>query len=229
MAEWMSGPRQITGASPVRKYWMLIIFTPWLVTGLTRPEAPVTCAPTVPIISGTFGPVMSASSRPTRAPSRARLTARLTATVVLPTPPLPDATAIVFLTPGMRSAAGPPNERFTLLAQSTRTAVAPSASSPSTMSDSILAFSGQAGVVSSTVRSTVLPLMSICLTIPRLTRSRPISGSLTCARAAMMFSSVSRSAMPGYSILSVRGWAASRVAEVEREPMRPLLYRFRLA
>ena len=105
---------------------MLIIFTPWLTTGFGRPPLPVTCAPWVPIMSGTFGPVMSASRRPTRAPSRARLTARFTATVDLPTPPLPDATAIVFFTPGMRSAAGPPKLRFTLLAQSTRTRSAPS-------------------------------------------------------------------------------------------------------
>src|SRR3990172_3269408 len=195
MAEWISGPRQITGESPVRKYWMLIIDTPCAETGFTRPPVPVTCEPVVPIISGTFGPVISASSSPTRAPSRARLTARLTATVVLPTPPFPDATAMVFRTPGMRSAAGPPKERFTLLAQSTRTVVAPSEASPSTMSDSIFAFSGQAGVVSSTVRSTVLPAISIDLIMPRLTRSRPISGSLTRPRAAMMFSLVNWSDM----------------------------------
>ena len=170
---------------------MLIICTPCAVTGFTRDPTPVTCDPLVPIISGTLGPVMSASRRPTRAPSRARLTARLTATVVLPTPPFPDATAMVFFTPGIRSAAGPPKERLTLLAQSTFTVVAPSAARPSTMSDSIFAFSGQAGVVSSTVRSTVDPVISIDLTMPRLTRSFPISGSLTCDRAAMMFSSVS--------------------------------------
>ena len=65
MAEWMSGPRQMTGASPVRKYWMLIIFTPWLTTGFTRPELPVTWPSWVPIMSGTLGPVMSASRSPT--------------------------------------------------------------------------------------------------------------------------------------------------------------------
>ena len=47
-----------------------------------------------------FGPVMSASSRPTDAPAWASATARLTLTVLLPTPPLPDATAMMFLTPG---------------------------------------------------------------------------------------------------------------------------------
>ena len=191
MAEWMSGPRQMTGASPVRKYWMLIIFTPWATTGLTRPALPVTWPSWVPIISGTLGPVMSASSRPTVAPSRARLTARFTATVVLPTPPLPEATAIVFRTPGMRSAIGPPKVRFTFEAHSIFTAPAPSPVSSSAMSDSIVALRGQAGVVSSTVIVTSDPSMSIPRTMFSATRSRPISGSLTRARAAMIASSVS--------------------------------------
>src|SRR5207247_8806393 len=43
---------------------------------------------------------MSASSKPTEAPLLRRAAARFTATVDLPTPPLPDATAIVCLTPG---------------------------------------------------------------------------------------------------------------------------------
>ena len=44
---------------------------------------------------------MSASSSPTRSPLAARAQARLTATVLLPTPPLPLLTAITCLTPGM--------------------------------------------------------------------------------------------------------------------------------
>ena len=48
------------------------------------------------------GPVMSASRRPTDAPSIARAVARLTDTLLLPTPPLPDATAMRLRTPGMR-------------------------------------------------------------------------------------------------------------------------------
>ena len=48
MAEWISGPRQMTGAPPVRKYSMLIICTPCAVTGLTRDPTPVTCDPLVP-------------------------------------------------------------------------------------------------------------------------------------------------------------------------------------
>ncbi len=43
---------------------------------------------------------MSASRMPTCAPSAASASARLAAVVLLPTPPLPDATATMFLTPG---------------------------------------------------------------------------------------------------------------------------------
>ena len=43
---------------------------------------------------------MSASSRPTRLPCCANASARLTAIVVLPTPPLPAPTAMMFFTPG---------------------------------------------------------------------------------------------------------------------------------
>ena len=48
---------------------------------------------------GTFGPYMSPSIIPTRLPACASATARFTATVVLPTPPLPAPTAITFFTP----------------------------------------------------------------------------------------------------------------------------------
>src|SRR6266567_5567184 len=43
---------------------------------------------------------MSASISPTRCPSFDRATARLTATVVFPTPPLPEPTATILETPG---------------------------------------------------------------------------------------------------------------------------------
>ena len=49
---------------------------------------------------GAEGPNRSASSSPTFKPSLARPTARLQATVDLPTPPLPEATATMCLTPG---------------------------------------------------------------------------------------------------------------------------------
>ena len=43
---------------------------------------------------------MSPSRMPTRLPHRASASARFTATVVLPTPPLPAPTAMTFFTPG---------------------------------------------------------------------------------------------------------------------------------
>src|SRR6185295_15005001 len=57
----------------------------------------------IPIIMGTFGPYTSASMSPTLYPSAASATARFTETVVLPTPPLPEPTAIRFCTPGIGS------------------------------------------------------------------------------------------------------------------------------
>src|SRR5580700_1648161 len=51
-------------------------------------------------MSGTLGPYTSASSRPTLWPSLDRASARFTAKVVFPTPPLPEPTAIIVSTPG---------------------------------------------------------------------------------------------------------------------------------
>jgi hypothetical protein len=50
---------------------------------------------------------MSQSHRPTRAPVCSNATARFAATVDLPTPPLPLATAMTCLTPGIRIATMP--------------------------------------------------------------------------------------------------------------------------
>src|SRR2546427_7580739 len=62
--------------------------------------------PRTPIISGMLGPVTSASMRPTLWPLWARATARLTATVDLPTPPLLEAIATAWRTVGIRSGMG---------------------------------------------------------------------------------------------------------------------------
>ena len=51
-------------------------------------------------IPGVKNIIAVASRIPARAPSADKARARLTAVVDLPTPPLPDATAIMFLTPG---------------------------------------------------------------------------------------------------------------------------------
>ena len=62
-------------------------------------------ATVVPSMVGTLGPYTSASSSPTLKPMRASAMERLTASVVLPTPPLPEPTAMMASTPG--SGCGP--------------------------------------------------------------------------------------------------------------------------
>src|SRR5216110_3485400 len=76
-----------------------MIFRPCASMGFKRP---LDCSGTTRelVMVGTDGPRMSASSSPTSAPAMRSAAARFTATVDLPTPPLPDATAIVCLTPG---------------------------------------------------------------------------------------------------------------------------------
>ena len=100
MAPPTSGPRHTMGWPWGTKNWMEMTLTPYRSRGAILPPALAAGAPSRPIIRGMLGPVMSASRRPTWAPSRASDTARLVDTVLLPTPPLPDATASRFLTPG---------------------------------------------------------------------------------------------------------------------------------
>src|ERR1700694_661752 len=123
---------------------------------------------------------MSASRRPTSAPALRSAAARLTATVDLPTPPLPDATAIVCFTPGRISDGfGRMKAGRTLAVMRTSTPVTPGMSpTRSCACDLKRSRTGQAGVVSSKVKLT-LPcgLTSSSLIMPRLTTSRPRSGS----------------------------------------------------
>src|SRR3954453_17486176 len=93
------GPRHTMGWPSGTKNWMEIAFTPWRSRGTILPDSLARGWPSSPSIIGMLGPVMSASSRPTDAPARARATARFTDTVLLPTPPLPDATAMTFFRP----------------------------------------------------------------------------------------------------------------------------------
>src|SRR5438445_10714111 len=130
---------------------------------------------------------MSASSSPTEAPLLRRAAARLTATVDLPTPPLPDAMAMVCLTPGRISEGlGRRNAGRALAVSRTSTPVTPG-SSPiaSSACDLKRSRTGHAGVVSSKVKLTrPCGLTSISLIMPRLTTSRPRSGSLMVASAS---------------------------------------------
>src|SRR5215472_747004 len=128
---------------------------------------------------------MSASSRPTLAPDCCSAAARFTATVDLPTPPLPLATAIVCLTPGSVSDAGwrmKPGRTLAVMRTSTRDTPGsePTAASAWPLNRSR---TGQAGVVSSNVNATSpRSEMRRSLIMPRLTTSRPRSGSTIVAR-----------------------------------------------
>src|SRR5947209_4824558 len=124
---------------------------------------------------------MSASSTPTLAPESCSDAARLTAMVDLPTPPFPDATATMCFTPGIAPVRAPPLNGVRTFAVILRsTAVTPGR--PLTRSCASAwkrSRTGQAGVVSSKVKLT-LPSSVIArsLIMPRLTTSRPRSGSL---------------------------------------------------
>ena len=56
-------------------------------------------SPRTPNMMGTLGPYISASIKPTVAPPSAKASARLAERVLLPTPPFPLTTAIIFFTP----------------------------------------------------------------------------------------------------------------------------------
>src|ERR1043166_4194980 len=133
---------------------------------------------------------MSASMMPTRLPAFASATARFTATVVLPTPPLPAPTAMMFFTPGSgaRAPSPTPLER-TLAVMLTSTALTPGIAITTALAWSrIWSFTGHAGVVNSIVNETVPALTLRSLTKPRLTMSRWRSGSSTALSAASTFS-----------------------------------------
>src|SRR6266849_9190974 len=134
---------------------------------------------------------MSASSSPTLAPLRLSAQARLMATVDLPTPPFPEATAIACRTPGMTwFGCGRLKADRTLAVIFRSTAVTPGKSATS-----LVAMvwkrsrTGQAGVVSSKVKLTrPSPPMTRSLIMPRLTTSRPRSGSWIADRTARTWS-----------------------------------------
>lgn len=85
---------------------MDINFTPYCSMGIIM-FLPFTClmagcSPSTLNIVGTEGPNISASIKPTLAPDLAKATARLEEQVLFPTPPLPEAMAMIFLTFGNR-------------------------------------------------------------------------------------------------------------------------------
>src|ERR1700687_4048041 len=136
---------------------------------------------------------MSASSSRTLAPLRPSAQARLIATVDLPTPPLPEATAIACLTPGMTWLGfGRLKAERTLDVIVTSTTLTPGRSATSFCASVWKrSLTGQAGVVRSNMKLTrpSLPMTS-SLIMPRLTTSRPRSGSWIAESTARTWSEV---------------------------------------
>ena len=95
------GPRQITGDWSSRKNPIEMSCTPYFSTGWIFLFCPARGTASVPIMSGMLGPYTSASSRPTVFPNVSSASARFTASVDLPTPPFPLATARMRRTSGM--------------------------------------------------------------------------------------------------------------------------------
>ena len=110
--------------------------------------------------------------------------ARFTATVDLPTPPLPAPTATTFFTCGRAPWRGPGAARV-LAESSIFTCSAPAARRAAVTSFSMRSFNGQAGVVNSMFTITVPPSMRTSLTMLSVTMSLKSSGSWTLLRALM--------------------------------------------
>ena len=134
---------------------------------------------------------MSASSRPTEAPSRASATARFTATVLLPTPPLPDATAMTFFTPGSSCSAVRGAARRTVAPQVRSTDSTPIGSSAGVHArlDLVLERAGRRRQL-----DLERDLRAVDAQVPDHVRGsrgrRPSSGSWTCRSASMTAASV---------------------------------------
>ena len=134
---------------------------------------------------------MSASRRPTEAPCILSATARLAATVDLPTPPLPDATSTMFLTLGRRSVVPAPALLPRTWAPNSRaSSETPRGVKARSTSPLIWSLRGHAGVVSSTVRDTLPSDTTRSFTMPRVTMSLWISGSCTVFKASITDSCV---------------------------------------
>src|SRR5450759_1076785 len=135
---------------------------------------------------------MSASRMPTRAPICASATARLTATVVLPTPPLPLATAMMFFT-GISSLLEMRLSARTWASILIFTCRTPGKRVTAALAScSICVRRGQAGVVRTTVKDTSPPSIWTSLTMFNVTRSWCSSGSWTLPRASRTASLVRR-------------------------------------
>src|SRR5579862_3543700 len=142
-----------------------------------------------PTIIATLGPYTSASIKPTRQPSARIASARFTATVDLPSPPLPLATATMCLTPAiLRGCATPAAARGAVAAGCsiwTLTAGTPGIAATVAFT-SVTIFSTTSGLADAIVSDTVTPAYatSISLMIPNDTMSRVKPGYFTFLSSA---------------------------------------------
>ena len=95
------GPRQMTGVASPTNIPIEMTRRPCFSTGMMRRSSRVRARSSMPSMRGTLGPYTSASMRAIAGRSVASASARLVATVDLPTPPLPLATASTLRTPGI--------------------------------------------------------------------------------------------------------------------------------
>jgi hypothetical protein len=139
-------------------------------------------------ILGIEGPKISASIKPTRAPVFATETARLAAIVDFPTPPFPDAMAIIFFTLLIEAFCF---KGDTLGATSATTITSTATSSPNFCWITFVAVflidaaNGSFALVSLRVNDTLPPSTLRPCTIPMLTISFPVSGCNTFTSASL--------------------------------------------
>src|SRR2546422_2568580 len=151
---------------------------------------------------GMVGPYTSASMMPTRAPVLASARARLADTVDFPTPPLPLATGITFLTDGMsRSLTGPGDPRTRAVIVTSTPPTPGRAATASRACCRICSRTGHAGVVSSMVNPTVPSETRTFFTNPSDTMSRPRSGSVTTRSASSTWLSLTGSGVSAPRLL----------------------------
>ena len=160
--------------------------------------------PSAPSIRGTLNPHTSASSTPTERPAFARAAARFTVTLDLPTPPFPEAIAMIEVCGGneivVSGAAGaPPRSPETSFSRSSVLIGVSSTSTRSTPSSGwtaavtslvIRSLSGHPSMVRRTWTRTTPPSTSTDFSMPISSIGLPISGSSTPFSASRTCASV---------------------------------------
>jgi hypothetical protein len=163
---------------------------------------------------GTLKPHTSASSTPTLWPSAASATARFTVTLDFPTPPLPEATAMMAVCggnailgfAGAPGAEGAPRSWLTSVSRcscdmgvsSTSTRETPSSGFTAAVTSCVMrSFSGQPSMVIRTCTRTTSPSTWMSFSMPMSSIGRPISGSMTLRSASRTCSCVTTWLPPG--------------------------------